>query len=174
MIMFLCLVSFCLLFCDKLERSSSLLSVLRTSWSSSKPGMLWLCCVGLRCPVLCGVAPFGIRQPLNLTSYFQKEEWTSCFKLILSVALICDVKHAACSWFTQLEMCIYVSALFRVCVLLWLFVHLGLCQNIPVFPNMSCFRGNCLTKKKLVQLLFWPLDWVGCSWFTRDTVGCEV
>lgn len=54
-------------------------SSLVTSWSSSKTGMLWLCHVGSGCPVLCGVAPFSARQPPNLTSYFQKEECTSCF-----------------------------------------------------------------------------------------------
>lgn len=72
-----------------------------TLWSSHEPEMLWLCCVGSHCPALCGVAPFSVCQPPNLTSYFPKEEWTSCFKLILSVALVCAVEHTACSGFTQ-------------------------------------------------------------------------
>lgn len=60
-----------------------------------------VCCIEFHCPALCGVAPFSVRQPPNLTSYFQKEEWTSCFKLVFSVALVCAVEHAACSGFTQ-------------------------------------------------------------------------
>lgn len=58
-----------------------------TLWSSSEPGMLRWCCVWSRCPVLCGVVPFNVRQPPNLTSYFQKVEGTSCFLNLVLLSL---------------------------------------------------------------------------------------
>lgn len=57
-------------------------------WSSSNPGMLWLCCVRPHCPALRGVAPFSANQPPSLSSCYQKEERTSCFNIILSIALV--------------------------------------------------------------------------------------
>lgn len=59
-----------------------------TLWSSSKPGILWLSCVGPCYPTLCVATPFSVHQPPNLTSCLQIEELTPCFKLILSVALV--------------------------------------------------------------------------------------